>query len=129
MAHSRDQCRQADPREMPQCYDVQSARPSGCSLYPRLRSSALILECATVIRPVQQCLPLTRAAKWISWLTIHFDLIDMATKCLPALDLARVLIHDSAAEVISAIPLEPSTRVVRINPTFRAPFREGLAGV
>jgi hypothetical protein len=42
MAHSRDQCRQADPREMPQCYDVQSARPSGCSLYPRLRSSALI---------------------------------------------------------------------------------------
>ncbi|MDT7814130.1 MAG: hypothetical protein QOJ42_4046, partial [Acidobacteriaceae bacterium] len=88
-----------------------------------------MLECATVIRPVQQCLPLTRAAKWISWLTIPFDLIKMATKCFPALYLAPVLIHDSAAEVIPAIPLEPSARVVRINPAFRAPFREGPAGI
>jgi hypothetical protein len=31
----------ADPREMPQCYDVQSTPPSGYSLYPRLRELRL----------------------------------------------------------------------------------------
>jgi hypothetical protein len=46
----------------------------------------------------------------------------MATKCFPALDLPPILIVDSAAEVISAIPLEPPARVVRIVPTV-APAR------
>src|SRR5438270_408350 len=98
--------------------NVQSTPPSGYSLYRDCASFASMLECTTVVCPVQQRLPLTRAAKWISWFTIRLDLTDMSTKRFPALDLAPILVLDSAAEVIPAIPLEPSARVVRIDPAF-----------
>jgi hypothetical protein len=83
----------------------------------------------TIVSPVQQRLPLTRTAKRISRLTVHFDLIDVATKRLPASDLAPVLFRNPAAHVVPTIPLEPSTRIVRMEPAFGAPFGQRTAGI
>jgi hypothetical protein len=80
------------------------------------------LQRPTIIRPVEERLPLTRAAERISRLTISLDLMNVPTKCFPAVDLAPILIRNAAAEIVAAIPLEPSAWVVRVNPALRPPL-------
>jgi hypothetical protein len=75
----------------------------------------------TIVCPVQQSLPLPRAAKRITGLAVHFDLIDVATKCLPALDLPSVFFRHSPAHVIAAVPLKPPARIIVVKPAFEAP--------
>ena len=87
------------------------------------------LDYTTVVSPVQQGLPLARPAKRITWLTVLSDLCDVSSKRLPALDLARVLLGNAPSHVITAIPLKPATRIVRMYPTLSTPFRQWLAGV
>ena len=57
----------------------------------------------TVIRPVQQRLPLTWTAEGIAGLTVLLDLIDVTPESLPALDLATVFFRHSPAHVVAAI--------------------------
>lgn len=77
----------------------------------------------TIVCPVQQSLPLPRAAKRITGLAVHFYLIDVATKCLPALDLPSVFLRHPPAHVIPAVPLKPPARIIVMKPAFEAPLR------
>jgi hypothetical protein len=60
---------------------------------------------------------------------VGFYLADVAADGAPAFYLAVVFAWDSSAHVVSAIPLEPTARVVFVYPTFASPFGQGLAGV
>ncbi len=77
----------------------------------------------TIVCPVQQSLPLPRAAKQITGLAVRFDLIDVAAKCLPALDLPFVFVRHPPTHVIAAVPLKPPARIIVMKPAFEAPFR------
>src|SRR5215831_4868111 len=57
------------------------------------------------------------------------DLADMTLHRLPSLDLATILVGQAAAHVITTIPLEPTARIVGMNPSLIAPDRERLAGI
>ena len=83
----------------------------------------------TVIRPVQQRLPLTWTAEGIAGHTVLLDLIDVTPESLPALDLATVFFRHSPAHVVAAVPLEPTTRIVGVDPAFFAPLRQRSASV
>jgi hypothetical protein len=91
------------------------------SLYPAS-------ELAAVVGPMQQRLPLTLPAQDISRLAIHLDLAYVPSDRLPAFDLPCVFIGKASAEIIPAIPLEPTARIIRMNPSLLAPYRERLAG-
>src|SRR5580700_11184070 len=91
-------------------------RPPGPSNFP------------AVVGPVQQRLALALAAGEIARFAMPLDLADMPADGFPALDLACVLLGLAAAQIIAAIPLEPAARIVRMDPTLLAPFRQRLAG-
>jgi hypothetical protein len=78
---------------------------------------------------VQQGLALPLAAGEIARLAVALDLAHVPANGFPALDLARVLLGQAAAQIVAAIPLEPAARIVRMDPALAAPFRERLAGV
>jgi hypothetical protein len=78
---------------------------------------------------MQQRLALTRATREVHRLAVPLDLPDMAPHCLPALDLPRVFIHHSAANRVTAIPLEPAAWIVGVNPSLRTPEGQFLARV
>src|SRR5262245_31052128 len=82
-----------------------------------------------VIGPVQQGLSLARPAAGIARLAMRSDLRDMTPDGLPSFDLAFVFVGHAATHIVSAIPLEPSARVIGVNPTLPAPLRERLAGI
>lgn len=48
---------------------------------------------------------------------------------LPALDLTRVFLWDPTAHVITAVPLEPASWIILVNPSFLAPLFQRLARV
>jgi hypothetical protein len=84
---------------------------------------------SAVVSPVQDGLALSRSAAQIARRTGSRDLYDVSSNSLPALDLTTILLGHSTPHVIAAIPLKPSTRVIRMDPTFPAPLRQWLAGV
>jgi hypothetical protein len=71
---------------------------------------------------MQQCLPLTRSTRRITWFTVTLDLRDVAPDCFPAPDLASILFWHTAAKIVATIPLKPAARVIGMNPTFVAPY-------
>jgi hypothetical protein len=91
----------------------------------RGRSSNL----AAVIGPVQQSLTLTWSARWIARLAVSPDLRDVPSDCLPALDLACILVRHPSTHVVAAVPVEPATWIVGMNPTLFAPNGQRLAGI
>jgi hypothetical protein len=62
-----------------------------------------------VVGPLEQGLPLDRAACNISLTTIGFYLARMACEGFPTFDLDDVQFGDAATLVVTAIPLEPSS--------------------
>jgi hypothetical protein len=62
-------------------------------------------------------------------LAVPLDLPDVSAHRLPSPDLPPVLVGQAAAHVVAAVPLEPTARVVGVNPTLLAPHRQRLAGV
>src|SRR5690242_316614 len=86
-------------------------------------------DCAAVIGPVQQRLPLSAAAEQVAGLAVFLNLADVTADRLPAPDLPAVLCGHAAAHVIAAVPLKPSARIVGMDPAFPFPFRQRLAGV
>jgi hypothetical protein len=81
-----------------------------------------------VISPMQKRLPLFGAAIKISLYAVVPNSGPMPPKRPPAPDLAPVVLMP-ASHIISAIPLEPSSRIIRMYPAFFSPDRQGLAGV
>src|SRR4051812_36942268 len=98
---------------------------------PRFARSprAAISDLAAVIGPVQQRLPLPRAAGQVARLTVPLDLPDMPAYGLPSLDLPPVFGRHAAAHIVAAIPLEPAARIVGVQPSLAPPDRQRLAGV
>src|SRR5687768_2801489 len=83
---------------------------------------------AGVICPMEHGLALPAAALEIARLAVLPDRSDMAGDCPPAPNLAGV-IRRSASHVVAAVPLEPSARILRMDPAIPAPGGERLGGV
>src|SRR5690606_4148251 len=86
------------------------------------------LEMAAVIGPLQQRLALPRSAERIARLTSAANLDSMAAKRPPAADLPLVLRAEPPARVVAAIPLEPASGIVRVDPAFRLPLAQRRTG-
>ena len=84
---------------------------------------------AAIISPLQQRLPLSRTAKWITRFTVLSNLCHVPSEDFPTVDLASVLFRHAPAHIVAAVPLEPTARVVRVYPSFSSPFGKGLAGI
>src|ERR1700722_2980874 len=110
------------PRRQPRPGDITTTNRPRISL----RSAS---ELAAVIGPMQQRLPLTLPAHYISRLAIHLQLAHVPSYRLPALYLPCVLVRQAPAQIIPAIPLEPAARIMRIYPALLAPDGERLAGI
>jgi hypothetical protein len=84
---------------------------------------------SAVIGPMQERLSLPFAAAEITRLAMPFDLTDVPADRVPTPDLTPIFVWHPAAHVIAAIPLEPTARVVRVDPSLPAPNRQRLAGI
>ena len=87
----------------------------------RVRSAEVDLP--AIVRPVQQRLALPRAAGQVARFAVALDLPDVPADRLPALDLPLVFLRHAAAHVVTAIPLEPAARVIRVDPSLLPPHR------
>jgi len=82
-----------------------------------------------IISPMQQRLALTAPAQEIAGLAMAFDLGDVPANSFPAPDLAGVLGRHAAAHIVTAVPLEPTARIIGVNPSLSAPDRQWLTGI
>jgi hypothetical protein len=71
---------------------------------------------------MQQCLALSAAAIEIAGFTVLFQLCHVPPNGAPTANLPYVILAATAG-IISAIPLEPTARIVRMDPPFASPFR------
>ncbi|POH29861.1 hypothetical protein ATY30_14220 [Sinorhizobium americanum] len=78
---------------------------------------------------MQQSLALTRPAPAIPRLASPTKLSDMAANSSPTDDLSLVLARHATTLMVSAVPLEPATRIVGMYPSLGSPDAERLAGV
>ena len=72
---------------------------------------------------------LSRPAVFVALHTKFLHLFYVALHIFPSFYLARIFGRDASTQVVSAIPLEPATRVFLIYPAFSLPFLPALAGV
>ena len=80
-----------------------------------------------IIRPLQQRLPLTRAAKYVAGITIGLYLTRMPRECTPAFDLDCIDFRETASQIITAVPLKPSSRIRPKYPALFLPNAERLS--
>lgn len=78
---------------------------------------------------MQEGLALSAAAEQIARFTVTLNLPHVSAHGLPASDLAAIFVRRAPANVVAAIPLEPTARIVRMNPSLGAPFRQGLTRI
>ncbi len=86
------------------------------------------LNAARIISPMEKGLPLPPAARAVTSPACLFQLRDVSPNSAPPFDLS-LIIQATPAEIVAAIPLEPSPRIFRINPAFGSPNRERLRGI
>ena len=79
--------------------------------------------------PLQQCLALPGSTRPVALIAVGTHLRGMPAKRSPALDLPNVDFPQSTAQVIPAIPLEPTSWVGTANPPFLAPDAERLSAL
>ena len=72
---------------------------------------------------MQESLALAGTAEKVTWLAVPLDLPHVPPHRFPSLDLPSVFIGHPTAHVVTAIPLEPTARVVRMKPSLMAPDR------
>jgi hypothetical protein len=92
------------------------------------RERGVSLQLPAVVRPMQERLPLPSATRQITRLARKLELSDVTADCFPAFDLPNVLVGHSSSHIVAAVPLEPAAWIVRMYPSFPAPFRERLTG-
>src|SRR5690348_6270338 len=78
---------------------------------------------------MQKRLALARPTEQIAALAIALDLAHMPADGAPAADLPAILLGQAATHVITAIPLEPATRILGMDPALAPPLAQLLAGV
>ena len=78
---------------------------------------------AAVIRPMQECLPLTPPALEVSFLAMLPNGRNVPRDRTPPPYLSRI-VPRPAPHVIAAVPLKPAARILRIDPAFAAPLGE-----
>ena len=93
------------------------------------KGSGTALQLTAVVGPLKKCLPLAWSAPPIARLAMMTDLCNVAAHSFPPPDLANILFRQSAAEIISAIPLKPPARIVRVNPALLPPNGKRLTCV
>jgi hypothetical protein len=86
------------------------------------------LKFPAIVGPMQERLSLPSAARQITRLARKLKLSEVTADCFPAFDLPNVLVGHSSPHIVAAVPLEPATWIVRMYPSFPAPFRERLTG-
>src|SRR4051812_33639963 len=110
---------------------------SGASLLPNQRRPALkvpdrrlidMLDVPAIVGPVQECLPLAGVAIEVPGLAFVPDLGDMPLHLAPAPDLP-LIVQGAPAEVVAAVPLEPTARVVGVDPALLPPLLQRLRRV
>ena len=77
---------------------------------------------------MKERLALSRSAREIAGTAIGGNLREMSPHRFPAANLSRI-IRMPPPTIVSTIPLEPSPRVIRMDPPLRPPHRERLARV
>src|SRR4029077_12581269 len=81
-----------------------------------------------IVSPVQERLSLSATAIEITRFTVFFQLRHVSANGAPTGDLPQVILA-AAPAIISAIPLDPASRIFGVNPTFAPPFRQWLRRV
>ena len=69
------------------------------------------LQLAGIVGPVKQRLSLSRAAIQLAMGTVLLKLCNVSLCCAPTFDLP-LIVDRAAAEVVAAIPLEPTARIL-----------------
>jgi len=82
-----------------------------------------VSELPGIDRPVEKGLSLPPPAPKVEGMAILFNLGDMAGYSFPAPDLPLV-VRAAPPQEISAVPLEPASRVLEIDPSFHPPVGE-----
>ena len=77
---------------------------------------------------MQNRLALLGATEEIVALTVPFNLRNMPAHRSPSLNLP-VVIRASSTQIVAAVPLKPSPRILFMNPTLALPDRQGLGCV
>jgi len=87
-----------------------------------------VSDCSAVVSPLEKRLSLSPAAAQIAGFAILLNLPNVAAHRFPSFDLASIFPGDPATKVITAIPLEPAPRVLRVDPPVLTPNRQRLTG-
>lgn len=74
---------------------------------------------------MQKRLALAAPAGEIAAIAIFLNLTNVTAHHLPAFDLSLIIRH-TTAHVITAIPLKPAARIIRVNPALAPPFGQRL---
>lgn len=82
-----------------------------------------------IVGPMKHCLALPGPAGKGGFTAVLFDLSYMPLYGFPSLYLPQVFFWKAPAHIVAAVPLEPSARVILMNPAFFYPNRQRLAGV
>lgn len=77
---------------------------------------------------MQQGLALFWPTTEVAFEAVIFHLCSMALECFPSLDLPRIIVAPSA-HIVPAVPLEPPTRVFRVDPSFFYPVGKWLTRI
>lgn len=75
---------------------------------------------------MKNCLPLPGPAGPIAAPTMHHKLCDMPRNRPPTTDLPLILTRDASAHIVATVPLEPTARIIRIDPALFPPDRKRL---
>lgn len=79
---------------------------------------------------MKQCLTLAGSARAVPFSTMFLYLCRMPPNRFPPLDLPRILARQAAPHIVTAVPLEPSPRIVLfIDPSLFFPHLQGLTRV
>lgn len=89
-----------------------------------LKMMSVQLEKPTVISPLKQSLSLPGPTKWITRITVFANLGCMTPESAPACDLTPIFVRYPSPRIISAVPLEPAPRIVRMDPSIFDPDAE-----
>src|SRR5688572_17421395 len=99
------------------------------NLAPKLSAPVTRFLClAAVVCPVKDGLSLASPTFEIARFAVLPNRRHVARDCPPASNLAGI-VSGPAAHVVAAIPLEPSTWILLVDPSAATPDREGLRGV
>ena len=79
--------------------------------------------------PAEQRLTLPRSAFQVSRVAVFLYLLGVSSDREPSLDLPVVLLRQSASHIVPTIPLEPTPRVLGINPPVTTPHGQRLTGI